>query len=258
MTPLVGIEPVAHHPHPTTWPAPQGFGLGHGSTYGAPYSPSASLPVGDDRAVEALGGSKLLAQGGFQVVPQLFSKPSMLAMFEEARQLFGSAKEEMRNDEDDEDWRGGLPPRRFFSSGGGPVQDALYQAPALQAMLSELIGTPVRPSSNRASYSYYCRPGDHLALHRDVERCDISVIVVVSENTKPHEPGGELVVYPDYIDDPLSTVRRAPERGAVPLKLAAGETLILAGGMVPHVVRPVVAGQYRITAPLCFQAVAEG
>jgi hypothetical protein len=219
------------------------------------YVPPPPAQPGNDKAVAALEGSKLVSRGGFQIIPQLFNKPSLLAMFDEACRLFGSASEEQRDEADTEEWRGGLPPRKLLSSAGGPVQDRLYQAPALQALLSELIGVPVQASSNRASYSYYCRTGDHLALHRDVERCDISLIVAVSDNTDRQEAGGALIVYPEHMHHPLSAIRQHPERGAVSLKLAPGESCILAGGMVPHLVRPVAAGQYRITAPMCFRVI---
>lgn len=207
----------------------------------------------DVRAADILKKSKLLSRGGFQVVPQLFSRDSLMAMFNEACQLFARASEEQRDDNDTEEWRGGMPPRKLMSSGGGPVQDWIYQAEALHSLLSELIGVPIQASSNRASYSYYCRTGDFLGLHRDVERCDISVIIAVSDNTDQQEAGGGLIVYPDYINAPLSAIRQNQEGAGIALKLAAGETCIIAGGMVPHLVQPVIAGQYRITAPMCFQ-----
>ena len=210
---------------------------------------AAVSPKGDPMA-----HSKLVARGGFQVFPQLFSKHSFMAMFGEACQCFADVTEERREGEDHEDWRGGLPPRKLLAAGGGGVQDSLYTAPALSCLLSELIGTPVRPSGNRASYSYYCRACDHLALHRDVSQCDVSVIAVISDNTGANQGGGELVVYPDRMQEPLSHIRINPEHGAVRLKLVAGETVILAGGILPHLVTPVADGQYRIVAPMCFEA----
>ncbi len=207
-----------------------------------------------DKSIAVLMKSRLLAQGGFQIERQLFNKESLWAMFNEACRLFSNSQEELKEDADTEEWRGGLPPRKLLTSGGGPVQDQLYLAPLLQVLLSELIGVQVQASSNRSSYSYYCRPGDHLALHRDVERCDISVIVVLSDNTNREQEGGELILYPKKIHDPLSVIRQNPQSKAVSIKLAAGETCILAGGMVPHLVRPVGTAQYRITAPMCFTA----
>ena len=215
------------------------------------FAAGSTSPKGDPMA-----HSKLVARGGFQVLPQLFSKHSFMAMFSEACQCFADVAEERCEGEDHEDWRGGLPPRQLLAAGGGSVQDSLYNAPALSGLLSEIIGTPVRPSGNRASYSYYCRTGDHLALHRDVDQCDLSVIAVISDNTDTNQEGGELIVYPDRMQEPLSHIRINPEQGAVRLKLVAGETIILAGGILPHLVTPVADGQYRIVAPMCFEAFA--
>ena len=189
-------------------------------------------------------------------MPQLFSKTSLMAMFDEACHSFPQAREEKKEGPDTEDWRGGVPARQLLSTAGGPVQDRLYRAPALQALLSELVGVPLEASSNRASYSYYCRTGDHLGLHRDVDLCDVTIIVAVSDNTDPSQAGGELIVYPEQIDEPMSVIRGNPDTKGISLKLAGGETLILAGGMVPHLVRPVTEGQYRITAPMCFRILA--
>lgn len=226
-----------------------------GMRHGQSVLPTASPAAG---SLEALARSRFLERGGYQVVPQLFGRSLLLDMFDEATRLFPSALEELCEEDDQEDWRGGMPPRKLLNAGGGPAQDRLYQAPSLQLFLSEIIGVPVRPTSNRASYSYYCRTGDHLALHRDVNHCDISVIVAVSDNTGREESGGGLIVYPDRVHEPLSAIRRDPQRGAAHLKLAPGETLVLAGGMVPHLVRPVTAEQYRISAPMCFEVSDRG
>lgn len=206
-----------------------------------------------DESVAVLRKSKLMARGGFLIERQLFTKHSVWAMFGEACKLFPHSNEELREDSDTEEWRGGLPPRKLLTTAGGPVQDQLYRALALQTLLSQLIGIPVMASRERAGYSYYCRPGDYLGLHRDVETCDISVIVALSDNTNSEQEGGELILYPKKNHDPLSSIRQNPNIDAVSIKLAAGETCILAGGMVPHLVRPVVKDQYRITAPMCFK-----
>jgi hypothetical protein len=201
---------------------------------------------------DGLLSSRLIARGGFEIVPRMLSRSTLMAMFDEATRAFPGAKEERRDEPDDEDWRGGLPPRRLLTAAGGPVQDSVYCSPAVVRLLGELVGVRLRPSSNRATYSYYCRPGDGLALHRDVVRCDISVIVVVSDNGD-HRGGGELVVYPDALHQPLGAVRADLDSGAVTLCLAPGETVVIAGGMLPHRVLPVAEGHYRISAPMCYE-----
>lgn len=189
------------------------------------------------------------------MVSDLLPPETLLGMFHESQRLFGSARDERREGDDFEEWRGGLPPRSLLSTAGGPVQDAVYNSPAFGEQISEIVGTRVRPSSNRATYSYYCRPGDHLALHRDVVKCDVTVIIAISDNTTAEQKGGELVVYPGRESHPLSAVRADLTAGAVSLKLAPGETVVIAGGMVPHRVEPVPPGHYRIVAPMCFEAV---
>jgi hypothetical protein len=57
------------------------------------------------------------------------------------------------------------------------------------------------------------------------------------------------------MQEPLSHIRINPEHGAVRFKLVAGESVILAGGILPHLVTRVANGHYRITAPMCFEAI---
>lgn len=215
----------------------------------------------DTRPMQASGAASydtsaaLYQRGGFVVLPKLIAFSDVRAMFEEARSSFRASKEEKRVGADSEDWRGGLPPRQLLCVQGGPIQDRLYVSPKLAYDVSRVVGQRVVASSNRASYSYYCRQGDHIGVHRDVAGCDVSVIVVISDNTSRDREGGDLLVYPDRMHEPLSAVRRSPEVGAQRIKLRAGETLVLLGGLVPHLVRPVSDGHYRICAPMCFRIV---
>jgi hypothetical protein len=220
------------------------------SPHAVPGPATAARPSAD-----AMARSRLINQGGFIHIPQLFGRAALQGLFDEAKAHYALAKDDRREDDDLEDWRGGLPPRQLMTAPGGAVQDFLYTAPQVSAFLSAVVGTRIVPSSNRASYSYYCRTGDHLALHRDVNMCDISLILAISENTGPDEDGGELSLYPDMIWRPLNEVRANPARGVHRVKLRAGEAMILAGGHVPHFVAPVREGQYRIVAPMCYEAV---
>jgi hypothetical protein len=65
---------------------------------------------------------------------------------------------------------------------------------------------------------------------------------------------GELVVYPDFLREPLSTVRAAGRTAGSPVPLDRGHTMILLGGIVPHEVAPTCAGQERIVAINCYRA----
>jgi hypothetical protein len=103
------------------------------------------------------------------------------------------------------------------------------------------------------TYSYYEQAGDFLAVHRDVLQCDIAVITSL---TRCETAGstGELVVYPEFIREPLSAVRAAGRGAGTSVPLDRGQTIILMGGIVPHEVAPTCAGQERIVAINCYRA----
>jgi hypothetical protein len=113
----------------------------------------------------------------------------------------------------------------------------------------------VTPTGERGTYSYYVRQGDYLALHRDVEACDVAVITCVYESAL--NVGGGLCVYPDRIHEPLSAIRAAPERGMVSVPLRPGQTVVMLGGIVPHHVLPMAQGQVRIVSVLCYRALPD-
>lgn len=150
---------------------------------------------------------------------------------------------------DVEDGRGGDPPRAFFSATGGELQDALYRAPHLHALLAREVGRPVRPAGERGTYSYYEKPGDHLGLHRDVSHCDLTLITCLRDPGGP----GAVCVWPERIEEPLSAIRASPEDGAVRVPLAPGQSLLVLGGVLPHALLPVAPGQERVASILCFE-----
>ena len=122
--------------------------------------------------------------------------------------------------------------------------------------LAPLAQLPVAPTGSCGTYSYYCRPGDYLTIHRDIATCDVAVITCLEEEGIASS-GGKLCVYPSRVHESLAQVRRDPTRGALPLRLAPGETVVLFGGLVPHCTLPVVAGQNRVVSLLCYRAIVE-
>ena len=66
-------------------------------------------------------------------------------------------------------------------------------------------------------------------------------------------PAGELVVYPDFIREPLSTVRAAGRSAGISVPLDRGHSMILLGGILPHEVAPTSPGQERIVAINCYR-----
>ena len=206
---------------------------------------------------EPILASGLMRQGGFLVFEGLPDAEICAALYAEAAERYPNADVQECGDDDLEEMRGGRPARALLSAEAGPVQDALYAADWLTGFLASTCGVPVAPSGNRGSYSYYARPGDHLALHRDIESCDLTLITALHDNTDPTDPAGALVLYPERIHEPLSAIRASPGEGAFAMKLQPGQSIVFYGGVVPHRVAPVREGQLRIISALCFRAVVE-
>ena len=197
--------------------------------------------------------SPLMQKGGFELFAGLLDANTLRLMLSEAVSLAATARASEVLVSDDEEVRGGKPARRFLSVPGGPVLDAFYHAAWLQRFLCQVIDAPLRPTGGCGTYTYYARPGDCLALHRDIETCDLAVIPCLHDCPDPTSEGGMLCLYPDRLFEPLSTIRQSPEQGVVRLRLMPGQTLVLFGGIVPHTVLPIAAGQVRIIAPLCYR-----
>jgi hypothetical protein len=202
--------------------------------------------------------------GGFAIYTGLPDTGTLRLLYEEARAAYATAKpQEWWGPDRDEDGPGDLaadrharPRRCYFLSLGGPVQAAMCQSAELSRFLSSECGMPIRPTARRGSYTYYTRTGDFLDLHRDIESCDVAMITVLHDNTSPSSQSGALVVYSDRIAEPLSAIQARPDIGGQTIKLSAGQTIVMFGGIVPHRVLPVAEGQTRIVSVLCFRAFA--
>jgi hypothetical protein len=202
-----------------------------------------------------LAASPLMRAGGYEVYRGLLDPRGYLElMLAEALAGREAAEEHAVDGSDGTEGRGGVPARRFLSASGGPVQDAFYAAPWMTEMLSERAGAPVTPTSSRGTYTYYARPGDHLALHLDVELCDIAVITCLHTRLPTAGHGGVLRLWPGCTEEPLSAVAAGGERGSVDLWLGRGDTVALFGGFVPHQVLPIEGTQSRIVSVLCYTA----
>ena len=190
--------------------------------------------------------------GGYAVLRDLLPNELVQRLLREAIRRTESAELSVVSTSDGEEVRGGSPARRFHSATGGEVQDGLYLGGAMRDVLGQLTGLAAVPTSRRGTYTYYVRPGDHLALHRDIVSCDVVAITCLHDGLA-ESGGGELRAYPGRIHEPLSAIRSSPMRGAVPVRLAAGHTAVMYGGIVPHEVTPVTAGQRRIVSVLCYR-----
>lgn len=196
-----------------------------------------------------------LARAGGATLVRLLDEASVAALHAEALACHPTGRESFVPEPDAAE-RGGAPDRHLESAVGGPLLDSLYAAPELPETLYDLTGVRWRPSGGQATYSYYCRPGHHLGIHRDVDACDLAVIVCLADDRAPvagdDEAAGSLVLYPSRSNGPLQAIRDDPVTGAVAVRSRPGDAAVILGGMVPHRLHPVGARHVRIVAPLCF------
>jgi hypothetical protein len=181
---------------------------------------------------QAVWNSTLMQQGGFAVFEGLPDAPTLSALRAEAREVSHGAVRSEILESDGTEWRGGHPARRFHNAAGGSVQNAFYNESGLCETLHGLVGLRVRPTGGQGTFTYYSSAGDHLALHRDVDACDLTMITCLEDSGDPND------------------------QGAFGIRLHPGQTMILLGGIVPHLVLPVLPGQHRIVSLLCFEVLA--
>lgn len=194
------------------------------------------------------------AAGGVTVVDGL-PRPGVLdALVREAHARYEESDRQDVDVDDGTTGRGGTPARHLYTAGGGPVQDALYNAPWLSDYLSHVCGARVRPTGTRGSYSYYVHAGDHLGLHLDIETCDVTLISVLRDDAGPDRPSGGLLVHASHLGRDLREVRSAGGVGLGLVKAAPGQSIVLLGGLLPHETLPVEEGGTRIISALCFVA----
>ena len=97
----------------------------------------------------------------------------------------------------------------------------------------------------------YRRPGHHFGLHRDIHHCDVAAITCIERSGRGD--GGELLVFPRSSGAPL---RNLTVGHAHRVRIECGETIVLLGGHVPHMVTPVTGRLVRVVAPLCYRVAA--
>jgi hypothetical protein len=196
--------------------------------------------------------ASLLSQNGLAVYQAWPGREWVRALLDEAVQAYPQACMSYTPVCDAEEVRGGDPARCFFSSAGGRVQEELYQCTDVLDFLEAESGLRVQPNGRRGSYSYYVRPGHHLALHRDVVSCELVAITALACDASG-SPGGFSFFYPGRCREPLSSIRTTPERGRLCLQLLPGQTLVMFGGVVPHGVTHMLQRQFRIVSVLCYE-----
>lgn len=196
--------------------------------------------------------SPLMRQSGYAVYEGVVDDNTRNILLAEALSVSAQAAACDIPVSDAEEVRGGRPARRFLSGPGGPAQEAFYNAPWLLEFLREVTHRSLAPTGVRGTYSYYARPGDYLAVHRDIVTCDVAVITCLSDVSENTGDGGMLCLYPTRLSERLSVIRATPARGALKLHLKPGQTLVMYGGIVPHALLPVADKQVRVVSVLCY------
>jgi hypothetical protein len=148
-------------------------------------------------------------------------------------------------------WRAALPAQRLSSAPGGPMLDMIYAAPDLAERIGALIGAETHPTGSRGSYSYYDRPGDFLGLHRDIETCDVTLIVCLERSGGAAPDTGALRLYPLATRRPLAEI--GADEPVRDIAMRPGQAVVLLGGTIPHEVRPADDTFRRSIAVLCFR-----
>jgi len=198
-----------------------------------------------------IASSPLFDSGGFVLIPSLFTAEVLADLEAEALSVRSTGQRNELVVSDAAEGRGGSPARAFTSAHSRTLQWQIFASPALIASVSQMCGLPIVPTGG-GSYTYYEQPGDFLALHRDIVRCDLALITCLSESGTGVGSGG-LLVYPGHTMEPLSKTREAGRAAATPVPLARGDTVALLGGIVPHEVTPMQPGQERIVSVMCYR-----
>lgn len=192
----------------------------------------------------------LIAAGGALVLDELFAPAWFEALRQEGLSARQDATEQRKTECDDAEWRSGNPARFLATGKAGPVQSEIYANLGLAKKLSRLTGRHVRQTGDEGSYSFYDRPGHFLGLHRDINRCDVTLITCL-EKVDGVRPSGALRVYPTAARMGLNDVD-AGHLGQE-IQMAEGQSVLLLGGCIPHEVLPAEVGYRRAISVLCFE-----
>jgi hypothetical protein len=128
-----------------------------------------------------------------------------------------------------------------------PLSVALYHSPALQELVSRLIGTKVQPTplNDQCSLAvlFYDRPGDHIGWHYDHNfyrgRHFTVLLPVINEG---------------HCDDGLShaTLRAHLGGSEVEVKTPPNTLVVFEGAKVRHKVTPIIEGERRLVISMTY------
>jgi hypothetical protein len=211
---------------------------------------SIALPVALPRAIRV---SPLMRVGGCAIFDHFPGAIACTRLLGESKFCLHDAVISVVTTPDDEEWRGGNPARRFISAGGSIEQATFYRDPETTSFLNSICNASMHQTGTIGTYTYYARPGDHLALHRDIDMCDVAVVTCLLDRHRNGSTSGLMRFYPERQHEPLSRIRATPHEGVVSFRLPVGSTMVMFGGLIPHLVEPIANGELRIVSILCFR-----
>jgi hypothetical protein len=208
-------------------------------------APPSSLIQTRDRDIPCgLRGSRLYTNGGYLFASGLIGPETLDGLRAEADSARpGGARGEVAQS-DGTEYRGGSPARAYRTAPGGRLHWALHGSPQMCEAIAGWCGVTVE-ATGAGTFSYYEQADDFLALHRDVDSCDVTLITCLK--VRDGASGG-LLVYPNHMDNPISEIRAAGRSAGVAVPIVPGDTVALLGGIVAHEVTPASASQERIVS----------
>jgi hypothetical protein len=198
----------------------------------------------------AIASSKIHACGGALILADLLGAMALAELEAESRVRRAESQRNELAVSDGAEGRGGNPARAMRAANGGDVQWRLFSALNLVDTVGRSCGLTLTPTGG-GTYTYYEYSGDFLALHRDNDTCDLTVLTCLHDTCGATRGG--LLVYPQHIGVPLSQVRAAGRAAAIRVTIGCGVSAALLGGVVPHEVSGMELGQERIVSVMCYR-----
>ena len=134
--------------------------------------------------------------------------------------------------------------RAHWISTGGPVLAEIHEGLMCRTVNETTVAGELFPT--RSVYIYY-EPGDYIGPHQDVQQCERTALVSLTEESS-------LQIYPaGYPGDEASALDRflaGPVTGEQCVEMPKGSLVVIDGGRLIHAKRP--STKRCITAAFCF------
>ncbi|HEA22354.1 hypothetical protein LCGC14_0757310 [marine sediment metagenome] len=112
------------------------------------------------------------------------------------------------------------------------------------------------PSGERGTNTFYDRENDYLDIHRDIDKCDLTLITCLYSALPPNSANGLLYLYLERQNEDLSSIYADRFWGYRTIALKPGQSILLQGGLVPNGINPMQANHRRIISALCYKRIS--